>query len=187
MWSELDTLNQAVETVKREQSSLQTECDAFEKFRDSVGSIPAHRSDGANGGRGNHILDEYQRTVVATPDFEIAYSNSLPEHLEAEFTSSIADALLSNEQLTQKQKRDLLLATADGINRRQAFIQTLERELKSLQNVRETIYNAKSTLDELPPCSIERLSFESILRLGDYRSTLRAVRKPSAGAAANYY
>jgi len=99
---------------------------------------------------------------MATPDFETAYSNSLPEHLEAEFTPSIADALLSDKQLTQKQKRDLLLATTDGIDHRQAFIQTLETELESLQRVRETVTNVRSTLNELP-CSIESLSFKTYL------------------------
>jgi hypothetical protein len=109
---------------------------------------------------------------MATPDFETAYSNSLPEHLEAEFTPSIADALLSDKQLTQKQKRDLLLATTDGINHRQTFIRTLETELESLQNVRDTVENVKSTLDELPPCSIESLSFETYLDIWETTEAL---------------
>jgi len=172
MWSELDTLDQAIETVKQEQSSLQTECDAFQKFRDSVSSIPAHRPNEGSSGGGNRILEEYQRTIMATPDFETAYNNSLPEHLEAELTPSIADALLSDEQLTQKQKRGLLLAATDGIDHRQAFIQTLETELESLQNTRDTVSKVKSTLDELPPCTTEGISFETYLEIWETTDAL---------------
>jgi len=172
MWSELDTLDQAIESVNQEQSSLQTECDAFEKFRNAVSSIPVHRYDENSGRRENHVLDEYRRTVMTTPGFETAYSNSLSEHLEMEFTPSIADALLSDKQLTQKQKRDLLLATTDGIDHRQAFIQTLETELKSLQRARDTIINIKLTIEEPPPCSIESHSFDTYLEIWEITETL---------------
>jgi len=117
--------------------------------------------DRASTGERNPILAEYRMTVMETPDFETAYSTSLPEHLEAEFTASIADALLSDKPLTQKQKRDLLLATTDGINDRREFIQVLE--LESLQDIRETVTNVKSTFDELSPCSIQRASFDRYL------------------------
>jgi len=109
---------------------------------------------------------------MATPDFETAYSNSLPEHLEAEFTPSIADALLSDKPLTQKQKRDILLVTTDGINHRQVFIQTLETELNSLQRAQDTVTNARSTIDDLPPCSIESLSFETYIEIWETTETL---------------
>jgi hypothetical protein len=161
MWDELETLDQAIQCVKREQSSLRTECEAFREFRDTVSWVRPASSHGANTATDTtQLLEAYQEAVMSTPDFETVYGDSLTESLTAEFPPSTANTLLSEERITQQQKRDLLLATNRTIERRARFVERLETERKSLRTIREEISNIQATLQELPPCSIQCLSFE---------------------------
>lgn len=161
MWDELEILDQAIQCVKREQSSLQTECEAFREFRDTVSRVRPASSHGANTASDTtQLLDAYRGTVMSTPDYGTIYGDSLAESLTAELSPSTANTLLSEERLSQQQKRDLLLATNRAIEQRERFVERLETERKSLGTLREEISDIQATLQELPPCSIQCLSFE---------------------------
>lgn len=161
MWDELETLGQAIQYVKREQSSLRTECEAFREFRDTVSRVRPASSHGADTATDTtQLLEAYQETVMSTPDFETAYGDSLAESLTAELPPSTANTLLSEERISQQQKRDLLLATNRTIEHRERFVERLETERESLRKIREEISDIRATLEDLPPCSIQCLPFE---------------------------
>lgn len=174
MWDELKILDQARQCVKREQSSLQTECEAFREFRGTVSRVRPASTHGANTATDTtQLLDAYRETVMSTPDYEAVYGDSLAESLTAELSASTANTLLSEERISQQQKRDLLLATNRAIEQRERFVERLETERKSLRTIRDEISNIQTTLEELPPCSIQYLPFEEYAEVwGVYEAQL---------------
>lgn len=155
---ENNTLEQAITLVKRERSCVYAERCAFDTFRESVSR--ARTTTGDSGTRTGRLLEAYEETVMSTPDFEAAYDEPVSESLEAEFTPSLASALLEDEPVTQQLKRNLLVATTAAIESRTGFIQTLEAEHDSIRTVQRTILDTERLLRELPACSLECLHFE---------------------------
>jgi exonuclease VII small subunit len=97
---------------------------------------------------------------MSTPDFETTYGDSLAESLRAEFPPPVTNVLLSDKQITQRRKRDLLVAINGAIEERQGFSELLDMELESLRSIRTTVRNVHTTLEELPPLSVTELTFE---------------------------
>lgn len=174
MWDQSEILDQAIQSVERELSNLRTECEAFREFRETVSRVRPVGAHGASTATDTTpLLDVYRETVMSTPDYETTYGDSLAESLAAEFPPSTANTLLSEEQVTQQQKRDLLLATNRTIEQRERFAERLEAERESLQTIREAIGDIRATLDGLPPCSMQYLSFEEYAEVWrDYEAQL---------------
>jgi len=161
MWDELETLDKAIACIEEEQSSVQIECDAFRKFRETVSlARPARSGNSGNPTRMTELAESYQETVMSTPDYRSTYGDSLVESLRAELTPSIADALCSETELTQKQKRNLLLATTRAIEEREIYCEILETERNSIQSIQSEISDINKALRQLPPCSRTQLSFD---------------------------
>jgi hypothetical protein len=97
---------------------------------------------------------------MSTPDFESAYDEPVSESLEAEFPPSLATTLQSNNQVTQRVKRNLLVATTTAIESRKRYLRVLDAEHESMKTVRKTVLEIEDTLQELPTCSLRTLSFE---------------------------
>jgi exonuclease VII small subunit len=161
MPNELKVLEQALACVTGEQSSLRTECSAFRDFREKASlARPVRSGSPDTGTEVTQLLEAYQETVMSTPDFETTYGDSLAESLGAEFPPSVMNVLLSDKQITQRRKRDLLVAINGAIEERQRFCELLEMELESLRSIRTTVHNVHTTLEELPPLSVTELTFE---------------------------
>lgn len=161
MSNEPQVLEGAIACVTEEQSSLRTECSAFRDFREKASLVrPPRSGDPDTGTEVGELLEVYRETVMSTPDFETTYGYSLAGSLRAEFPPAVANALLSDEQITQRRKRDLLMAINGAIEERQRFCQLLDTELESLRSVRTTVHNVHTTLEELPPLSVAELAFE---------------------------
>jgi uncharacterized protein YukE len=166
MSNELEALDKAIECIKEEQSSVLTEREAFQEFRKTVSlAQPANSGTTTNTTSMTELTDSYQESVMSTPDYRNTYADSLAESLTAELTPSIAHTLLSESKISQKQKRDLLLATTRAIKQRDQYRQVLNAERQSLRAIREELCDIEETLSELPPCSIEQLSFEEYVKV----------------------
>lgn len=158
MTTECEILDRAAERTANEKRSLQREREAFETFRESTSRTQTTTGD--NGTQTGNLLDAYKKTVMSTPDFEVAYDEPVSESLEAELTPSLADALQENEPVTHQFKRNLLVATTAAIESRTRFIQALEAEHESIRTVQKTVLDIEDTLQELPACSLQCLQFE---------------------------
>lgn len=173
MSTEEEILDRAVEYITQEQLCLQRECEAFREFRDTVSRARvAPRDESTTGTETGQLLDAYRETVMSTPDFETAYGESIRESLETEFTPSLANTLLSDGQVTQQFKRNLLMATNTAIDRRIQFQEVLEQERESLETTRGAISDIDATLQELPACSIRQLPFEEFVDVWERCETL---------------
>lgn len=168
MSNELKILDQAIRCVSEEKSSFQTECEAFRTFRDTVSRTrPTNSGDTDSGTGATQLLETYQETVMSTPGYEATYGDSLADSLTAELPPSSANTLLSENRISHQQKRNLLLAINDTIQQRERLIEILETELKALQEIRTEVADIEATLKALPPCSIQRLSFEKYVEVWD--------------------
>jgi hypothetical protein len=161
MSNEQQVLEEAIGCVKAEQSSLRTERSAFREFRETVSlARPTRSGDSDTGVEIAQLRQTYRETVMSTPDFETTYSDSLDENLRAEFPPAVANALLSDGQLTQQCKRDLLVAINGALEERQRFCELLDIEIESLRSIRSGVRDVHTTLEELPPLSVTELPFE---------------------------
>jgi DNA mismatch repair ATPase MutL len=173
MLNEVEILDKAMQCVREDQSSLQTECEAFREFRDTISHArPATSGDTDSGTETDQLLEAYQETVMSTPNFETTYGESLVESLTAELPSSAANTLVSEDRITQQQKRNLLLASNHAIHKREQFEEILAAEVESLQAIQKSLHDIETKLEELPPCTIQHLSFEEYIEVWEICDTL---------------
>jgi hypothetical protein len=174
MTTESELLQDAIEGVGREQSLIRTEQRRFEAFREAVSRTTPEPA-GAKSASSETtapLVDTYRETVMTTPDFEIAYDESLEESLQEELSPALADTLLANAQLTQKRKRDLLVQTNAAIDRRERFLAELERERDALETTAAEVADIRSRVEELPECSPRLYPLEELLDIWDVYTTL---------------
>lgn len=161
MRREPEILERATELVRNEQMAVHTEREAFEEFRESVRLVqplPSDQAETSNTGR--ELVQTYRDTVLSTNDFGAMYGETLEEHLERELSPTLADILVSNDAVTQRRKRDLLLVTSNAIEERTRFIENLQTELDSISTFAESIARVRTEIDSLPECTFHGTTFE---------------------------
>lgn len=171
MTIETEIIERAIRRVERERSLLSTEQCRFRTFRTAVSRATADEDDTPSGTAAD-LVDTYRETVMETPDFETAYDETLKESLEEELSPSLAEILLSNAPLTQKRKRDLLIATNAAIERRERFRSELDQEQESLETMLSELIDIRSEIRELPECSSRRHTVEDVLDIWKAYDTL---------------
>jgi hypothetical protein len=155
-------LEQAKQCVSREQSSIRAEEEAFREFRKTVARGRARGAPSSGATETDQLRKAYRETVMSTPDFESAYEESLREHLENEFMSSVADVLLSERDITPRIRRKILIASNTAIEQREQFYKTLEIEEQSLQTTQRTLTEIRQELQSLSRRSMSNLTFEEL-------------------------
>lgn len=168
MPTDMDPIDEAIRCIKTERTSVETETDAFRAFRETVSRARPHRTDGDAGTSTARLAECYRETVMVRTAYERRYGDDLADSLAVELSPSLADALLDDTALTQRRKRDLLLATTRTIDERESFSELLATELDSLAAIRNDLQEITDTLETLPPCSLHTLSF------GEYAETWAA-------------
>lgn len=124
-------------------------------------------------GTARHVRT-YRNTVMATPDFRRSYEDTLEGSLDAEFPASLADALVSTDEFTQRVKRKIPLTTSDAIWSRERFHETLDEEQKSLEDASSVLERVRERTEELSDCSIRTASLERLPRFGRRTTTCSA-------------
>lgn len=179
MSRDTEILCEAREAVERERSELRDEIQAWNEFREAVRlATPTPDEGTATSGATARLVQTYQNTVMATPDFRRSYEDTLEESLEIEFTASLADALVSSEEFTQLMKRKLLVASSDAIKRRERLNDTLDEERQSLEYIANVLECVSKKTEKLPDCSIQTASLEKLLRIWeDYEDLKQACER----------
>lgn len=168
------TLQRAIDLLEREQSQLDAERDAFEAFREAVRlAKPAASSAGAPT-TPTDLRDAYESTVMEPLDYRSLYGDTLAESLEQELSPSLADWLRSDDSLTQRRKRQLLVATTRAIDRRTIFEEEVAAECDSLETYAADLAEIESTVEELPECSPRRQAIETLLDCWERYDALEA-------------
>ena len=164
MKSESTILEQAMSLVDQEQSYLLKERRAYERFREHVRLATPDSADATGPSETTEqLLVAYRDEVMETLDHKMVYGDTLAESLEEELSPSIANVLLSKKPLSQRHKRDLLVATTTAIERREEFSAELDDERAALETYAEELAEVAESLEKLPLFSPQEQQLETLL------------------------
>lgn len=171
--TDLAILEAAISEVEEECTYLSTEQAAFEEFRESVRLATPEPAAETNSSKTTENLKETYRTEVMDElNYGLVYGDSLSESLEKELSPSLANALLSNDPLTQRRKRDLLVETTVAIERREQFRTEIGEEKNALETFAEELDDIKSSIEALPECSPQQQLLEDLIGVWEQYETL---------------
>jgi len=146
--------------LDREHAEVNVERDAFEAFRERLDSInpapstPPDRatriaSHASTTDRVDRVRTAYRETVLNMPHYDDTYDESLVEHLAGEFGPEIAEGVQpkSSVSFTAAYKHVLMRAAAEAVRRREDFLETLDKEVRSIESARTALKDVFATLD----------------------------------------
>lgn len=169
-----DTLQQAISQIEQEQSLLEEEQSAFENFRETVRlTVPGPPRDNERSGTAEQLREAYREQVMNELDYGAVYGDSLEESLEQELSPSIANFLLSDAPITQRQKRKLLVESSVAVERRESFIEDLNDEEAAIEGLNEELTDIKSSIKKLPKCSLSQQPLEELLEIREQYAALK--------------
>lgn len=143
---------------------LQSEIRRWEEFRDEVRlADPGHTDTDVASAQTEDIVAEFANTVMATPDFDEVYNESIEESLKHELQPSLAEILLSKEPFTQRVKRNLLVATSSAIDRREDLLEVLEVEYDTLESTANDLEAIRERAESVSNRSNEWGEFDEVV------------------------
>jgi hypothetical protein len=143
----LTYFHRAREECGEEQSRLQAERSALERFESQIRGLSAASVGQSTPSRGGATLAQsnvetrsqlqavqnaYRDTVMAVPHYQEDYGESLTEHMTAEFGEDVTTAVVEGSTLTPQVKRALVSKASESRKERAAFARTLAAESESV-------------------------------------------------------
>ena len=173
MRTDSNILEEARSEVEKEHSYLSAELAAFRSFREAIRlATPEPKNINCSSTTSENLRKTYRDEVINGFDHTLFYGDSLQASLEHELSPAVAETLLSNKPITQRQKRNLLVETTVAIERREQFHEELNAEQAALATFADELEDIESALEELPGCSTQRQSLEKLLRIWEQYDTL---------------
>jgi hypothetical protein len=164
MSTEDGVLREAIAEVDRERSVLRAERCAFEEFRETVRlATPDAADDSGDCVTTERLLEAYREHTIEALDYGDVSEYTITESIEEELSPAIANVLTSDGTLTQRRKRNLLVATTEAVQRRERFLEELESEHTALKRFADELAEVESTIHELPECSLQEQPLEQLL------------------------
>jgi hypothetical protein len=161
-------LQSAISHVEHERSHVATELGCFEEFQEPVRlARPEPKTNETPSETTGQLLEEYKNSVMDGIDYENIYGASVPESLEEELSPQVAEILVPKKPLTRRRKRLLLRGTAIAIERREEFLEELDKEIAALESFHEELAELQASAELLPKCSSQQHSFEELIELWD--------------------
>lgn len=151
----------AIERVDAEQSVLQRETQSFESFREAVRLASPASASVESSETARTLRAAYEPEVMAPTEYRATFGDSLGDSLHEELGPSVATMLRSEQPITPKRKRTLLVTTTDAIERRQVFLERLASEREALSEFNAELRSILASVEDLPACSTTGLSFEA--------------------------
>ncbi|MFB6102090.1 MAG: hypothetical protein ABEJ73_05940 [Haloplanus sp.] len=157
----LSPISTAARLVERERSEITAELEAFESFRDRLTSIDPVERTRTREASGRYMRHEttvepmeqvraaYRDTVMDTPHYHDVYREALVEHMAGEFGADVAEGVRADSSVafTSPYKEALMTSTTGAVNRREAFVDTLNDEADSIDRARVVLSDILATLD----------------------------------------
>lgn len=171
----------AVSRTDEERTQVEIERDAFAEFADAVRGIevsPQQSLDAPTATLVSQspdrkpletVRNRYRETVMAVPDYEREYGESLPENMRAELGEEVTAAVLDGGRLTPHLKGVILAQTEAAATQRRALLHALDAERESLSNARDRLETTEMPLETCSELELSEQSFEELLEY-DHRS-----------------
>ncbi|RDI72999.1 hypothetical protein DWB78_03740 [Halopelagius longus] len=179
-------LDDARESLGRERRRCVDEKAAFRSFRSAVTDVQPSTAAGSAAGplavktvgretppSLDAVRRAYERTVMEVPHYEEEYGDAYPESLAAEFGDEIAAGMTAGAGLSPELRRAVVSAAANAVRERQEFLDLLDAEFESLDEVEdgvELVVGELSSLDDRP---LSARSFDELLALREDVLALR--------------
>lgn len=93
----------------------------------------------SSSGQLNALRQAYEDTVMSVPHFEEEYGETVAEHMREELSDEIAEAVISESNLTAPLHQSVVDAAYAARERRAHFLEMLEEEADSLANHEKTL------------------------------------------------
>lgn len=164
-------IDAARRALQRERRQLRDEREALKAFKERVTEI-----DTASPGTGHQqfpltgagstglqsVRDAYADTVMNVPHYELAYNESLPEHMAGELGEELAAAVTGGGGLHPPLKRNLVVTTNEAIRARGEILRLIDDEEARLDEAEETVMGMIQQIDSILDQPIERMEFNSL-------------------------
>jgi len=166
------SISAAIAHLETEQSRLSDERTAFERFSASVETVAPNRVDPmvrmiqygqqTSGQTLLAVREAYTETVMGVSHYDKEYDDTYQESITAEFDPELAVALTQFGQFTSATKSTLLAEIDDAISQREAFQQSVERELGSLRSAATEVHSRSNTVTRLSESEFATATFAAL-------------------------
>jgi hypothetical protein len=164
----IPAIEQAIERVAAERSSVCDELASFERFRETGWEAPIMTKSRANRTTATANIKTihrcYRTTITTTVGDE-----DLQTSLKAEFSSGLADSVLDADVLTGRLKRRLRSAANTSMTDRRSFVAVLNGEQRMPEAADDALLDIRQQLKRVPDCSVRDHAFNDVM---EARNTL---------------
>ena len=161
----------ALDSVRRERSEVERECQAFRRFRQRIQSLETRtpqieqpsigmqqRLSHAERSVRDVIEPCYRETVMAVDHYDDVYDDSFEASISAEFGADVLFLISAASSYSPIIKQRLLDAAQRCIDSRQVFLETLENEYATLTDAQSTVREIRQRVVELDDEELQGLS-----------------------------
>lgn len=164
-------IDAARRALQRERRQLREEVEAFEAFGKQVAALdaagpdrssrqlPLSRSESATL---RTVREAYAETVMDVAHYELAYNESLPDHMAGELGEEVAAAVTGGSDLHLPLKRSLISTTNEAIRTRKRVLALIDDEAARLDDAEETVMGLVRRIDSILDQPIDRMEFNSL-------------------------
>ena len=164
-------IDAARRALQRERRQLREEVDAFTVFGERVADLDATQP--TTGQRRvpmaeptsatlQAVRDAYAETVMDVSHYELAYDESLPEHMGGELGEEVAAAVIGSRSLHPPLKRTLITTTNEAIRTRKRVLELIDGEESRLDEAERTVVETIERIDSILNQPIDRMEFNSL-------------------------
>jgi hypothetical protein len=168
-------IHRARSTVEHERDCVDAERDAFIDFADTVEAMEVSKplmsetpplvETTAHEAQLQTIQDTYRATIMAVPDFDEEYGETLPEHLAAEFGEDVAEAVVAGKHFGDPLKQTLVSKARAEAEKRENFLEGLRTELTSIKDALSRLQDTTDTIDKITEPELLQTSFTALYEL----------------------
>ncbi|MFC7204185.1 hypothetical protein ACFQJC_11720 [Haloferax namakaokahaiae] len=111
------------------------------------------------------VRRSYERTVMSVPHYESEYGDTFETSLREEFGPDVASVFCSSQSLSKPLHQRMVSAATASYVERVEFIEIVDAESSSLENVREEAAEIHARLRELDEVPLPDRGFEALCAL----------------------
>lgn len=108
------------------------------------------------------VRNAYEETVMSVPHYVVDYDDTYPESLAAEFGAEMATALTRGVALDPRLKRELRRATERLRAHRASFLDTLDTEAASLEDLADPLLEVTTEIETIAAADFDGMDFGAL-------------------------
>lgn len=176
-------IDAARRALERERRQLREEVDAFTAFGERVVELEATqpragrrqtRIAASSSTALQSVRDAYAETVMDVSHYELAYDESLGDHMAGELGEEVAAAVTSSQSLHPPLKRSLITTINEAIRTRKRVLALIDGEEERLDEAERTVVDTIERIDSILDQPIDRMEFNSLRLTRERLLDLRA-------------